>query len=419
MFGKKKSDVLVVGAGPVGLVAALTLARRGVRVRIIDEAWRPAAHTYGLALHPDALKLLRELDVVEPILQKAYRVNSLGLYGDTERRMQLDLGDLDESFPFLTVFPQSLLEELLTEALAKHHVKVQWNHQMAHMKSADDDVQVTIDRLEKDSVGYAVSDVAWVIAKSEEYQLPFVIGADGHRSLVRRQLKLDFPEVGKAQHFAVFEFTTDFDFEQEMRVVLNPTNSNVVWPLPDSRCRWSFELPDYNHPEQERQKNRLTVELGLARYPMLEEDDLRALLAERAPWFTGKIGDIEWRLVVRFERRLAEAFGASRVWLAGDAGHMTSPVGVQSMNIGLRKAHDLATLVADELEGKPGARVHLQEYGQQRLAEWRRIFGIEGGLGPSEMTPEWLHPYAGELVLALPASGAGLESLTRQLGLQG
>ena len=90
---------------------------------------------------------------------------------------------------------------------------------------------------------------------------------------------------------------------------------------------------------------------------------------------------------------------------------MTSPVGVQSMNVGLREAHDLATLVADELEGTPGSRVHLQEYGQQRLAEWRRIFGIEGGLFPSDMTPEWLRPYAGELVLALPASGAGLEPL--------
>lgn len=418
MFGKKKPDVLIVGAGPVGLVAAITLARRGVGVRIIDEAWRSTHHTYGLALHPDAMKLLKELEVIEPILQEAYRVNSLGLYGGTERRGQLDLAALDESFPFVAVFPQSLLEKLLTEALAQHHVKVNWHHRMARMETADDHVQVTIDRLETESAGYAVNRGTTVIAASKKFRLPFVIGADGHLSLVRRQLKLDFPEVGKAQHFAVFQFSTDFDLEQEMRVILNPTNANVIWPLPHGRCRWSFELPDYDHPEQERKKSPLMVQLGGSYYPMLQEDNLRALLAERAPWFTGEIGDMIWSLVVRFERRLAERFGSGRVWLAGDAGHMTSPVGVQSMNIGLREAHQLATLVADELEGKPGARDDLQAYGQQRLAEWRKLFGIEGGLAPSDSTPEWLRPYAGELVLALPGSGAGHDLLVRQLGLK-
>ena len=152
------------------------------------------------------------------------------------------------------------------------------------------------------------------------------------------------------------------------------------------------------------------VELDNVRYPMLEEDNLRLLLAERAPWFTGSIDDITWRLVVRFERRLVEGFGKSRVWLAGDAGHMTSPVGVQSMNIGLREAHELATLVADDLAGTPGMGARLNEYGQQRLAEWRRLFGIEGGLAPSDAAPEWVRSHASQLVLALPGSGAGLDS---------
>lgn len=65
---------------------------------------------------------------------------------------------------------------------------------------------------------------------------------------------------------------------------------------------------------------------------------------------------------------------------------MTSPVGVQSMNIGLREAHELATLVADDLAGKPGMGARLNEYGQQRLAEWRRLFGIEGGLAPIRLS---------------------------------
>lgn len=83
--------------------------------------------------------------------------------------------------------------------------------------------------------------------------------------------------------------------------------------LVGTSSRRRFELPDYDHPEQERQKNRLMVELDNVRYPMLKEDNLRMLLAERAPWFTGSIDDINWRLVVRFERRLGEGLGSSRV----------------------------------------------------------------------------------------------------------
>jgi 2-polyprenyl-6-methoxyphenol hydroxylase-like FAD-dependent oxidoreductase len=77
----------------------------------------------------------------------------MGQLAGTERRAQLDLAALDEAFPFVAVFRQGLLEGLLTEALAKHHVKVQWNHRMARMEPGDDHVDVTIDKLEKDQVG--------------------------------------------------------------------------------------------------------------------------------------------------------------------------------------------------------------------------------------------------------------------------
>ncbi|PIE19123.1 MAG: hypothetical protein CSA66_03135 [Proteobacteria bacterium] len=417
MFGKKKADALVVGAGPVGLLTALTLARRGVKVRIIDEAWRPAAHAYALALHPQALALLAELEVAGPILNEAYRVGGLALYAGAERKAQLKLGEGGE-YPLVPVFRQSLLEDLLAKALAKHKVKVEWNHRMARMMPKADHVEVTINKLDKESSGYAVSHTGWVVQNSKDFEVPYVIGTDGHRSLVRRRLGVDFPEVGHAQHFAVFEFTTDYDLEHEMRIVLNESDSNVVWPLPDGRVRWSFELSNYDHPDDIRTKNRLTIELGMDKYPMLEESHLRELLAHRAPWFTGKIEEIKWRLVVRFERRLTDAFGKGRVWLAGDAGHMTSPVGVQSMNIGMREAHTLANLVADSLAGKAGATKALQAYDSDRLKEWRAHFGITGGATAGSDTPGWLVPYAGELSRALPASGEPLAALLAQVGVK-
>ena len=418
MFGRKKPEVLVVGAGPVGLMAALTLARRGVRVQIIDEAWRPAAHAYALALHPGAMALLDRLGVAQAVREVAYPVRGLGLFRGAERRERLDLAGLDAATPYVAVFRQSLLEDLLTAELAKLDVKVEWNHRLARMVGRDEHVDVTINRLEKDSVGYAVGQTEWMVASAKDAEVPFVIGADGHRSLVRRRLEVGFPEVGRAQHFAVFEFSTDADLDHEMAVVLNEGDSNVVWPLPDGRVRWSFELPGYDHPEDDRHKNRLMVELAGAKYPMLDEDHLHELLATRAPWFKGRVSEVKWRLVVRFERRLADAFGVGRVWLAGDAGHMTSPVGVQSMNVGLAEAHELGVIMADALQGKVNAKTALDAYGAGRLAEWKRLFGKKGGYAATEATPAWLAPYAGELAAALPASGAGLDALLGQVGVR-
>jgi 2-polyprenyl-6-methoxyphenol hydroxylase-like FAD-dependent oxidoreductase len=86
---------------------------------------------------------------------------------------------------------------------------------------------------------------------------------------------------------------------------------------------------------------------GITRTPeRLYASDLCALLAQRAPWYRRAVERVDWGRVVRFERRLARRFGESRVWLAGDAAHGTSPLGAQSMNAGLSEAHDLVRGIA-------------------------------------------------------------------------
>ena len=416
MFGRKKPEVLVVGAGPVGLFAALTLAHRGVRVRIVDKEWRPAAHSYALALHARSLELFDDLNLLAPVLKQAYRVRSVGLYDDQQRRAELRLSDLSEDFSFLAVMRQDLLEDTLETALNDLGVKVQWNHQVSQIRPHADEVEVTIDKLETESVGYAVAHTEWRVVRSKTLNGPFVIGADGHHSSVRRALRIDFPEVAPAQHFAVFEFKTDADLEHEMRMVLTDDTANVLWPLPDGYCRWSFQVSDYDASPYSRRKDRFEIQLGGGRYPMLSEDQLHAFLGDRAPWFTGSVEDLRWRLLVRFEHRLAEAFAQGRVGLVGDAGHMTGPVGIQSMNVGLREARDLARVVAGILhDTQPLDR--LTDYHRQRTDEWRFLLGLDGGLQATETTEPWIAEQRKRLLPCLPTSGNDLSSLARQLGL--
>ena len=416
MFGKKKPEVLVVGAGPVGLLTALLLVRRGIRVQIVDKEWRTGAHSYALALHGSSLRLLAEIGLRDAILERACPIHRIGIYDGVQRRAEVQVST-DGLLPGLVVMPQDVLERVLEQALEQHGVRVDWNHAAGRFRAREEGVEVTIDKLVKESLGYAVAHTEWMIAKTIELHVPWVIGADGHRSQLRRSLELDFPEVGPAQHFAVFEFQSDADLQHELRLILADRTVNAVWPLPDGACRWSFELPDFSVPLGPRDKERNEVQIGSAQFPALTEDHLRLLLAQRAPWFQGSIDLIQWRMVVRFERRLTQAFGRQRMWLVGDAGHMTGPVGMQSMNVGFREARDLTGILASILcEG--GSVERLPAYHEERTAEWRSLLGLEGGLHAGAGTAPWLQQQRDRLLAGLPASGADLAAAARQLNLE-
>ena len=89
MFGMKEPEVLVVGAGPVGMFAALVLVKKGIRVTIADQQWRTGAHSYALALHPQSLRLLEEFGLASGILENAYPVRTIGLYDGATRQAEM------------------------------------------------------------------------------------------------------------------------------------------------------------------------------------------------------------------------------------------------------------------------------------------------------------------------------------------
>ena len=117
-------DVLIAGAGPVGLFAALRLARAGVRVQIVDAERDTAAKSYALALHPRSLALLDEVGVAGEVLRRGVRVRKVAFYDRSERRAEISLAELGGPFPEVVVLPQSVLEDLLVQRLHERHVRV-------------------------------------------------------------------------------------------------------------------------------------------------------------------------------------------------------------------------------------------------------------------------------------------------------
>jgi pentachlorophenol monooxygenase len=408
-----RTDVLVVGAGPTGLVAALQLSQAGLAVEVIDEEWRPAGHSYALALHPRSLALLDELGLAGQVAGAGRRVDAVDLYhgGHLEAALR---PEGPEGFRFLLALPQSALEDLLARRLAERGVAVRWSHRLARLEEGDDGVVARVHRLEKESAGYAVAHTEWVIDKELTLRARFVIGADGHRSLVRRALGTPFEEVARSQVFAVVECRGRSG--DEMRLVLDEATLSALWPLPDGRARWSFELDAPEVSSEDRFKSRLTTRIGERHFPHLDEARVRALVWERAPWFEAELGELGWSAEVRFERRLAASFGRGRVWLAGDAAHLTGPVGMQSMNAGLDEASDLVSRLLGVVRGGKGLAT-LESYGADRRSAWQFLLGRRGSLQAGERTPPFVAKNTARLLPCLPATGEDLVGLAGQLGL--
>ena len=139
-----------------------------------------------------------------------------------------------------------------------------------------------------------------------------------------------------------------------------------------------------------------------------------------APSFTGKIGDIDWRIVAQFEQRLARTFGQGSIWLCGDSARTTGPIGDQSINAGFAEALDLVSRIFQVRTGE--APDLLNQYGQEYLAEWKQFFEKEklvdcGGQVNPQVNP-WISANREHWVSNLPASGEELAQLLAQLGLR-
>ena len=159
------------------------------------------------------------------------------------------------------------------------------------------------------------------------------------------------------------------------------------------------------------------MQVGNQGYHVLESEMLAELINQRAPWFTSSIGRFRWRMIVRFEKRLAESFGKDRVWLAGDAGHLTGPIGMQSMNIGIHEGYTLANILADIIEGKESASA-LASYNTERQREWGSLIGLNLSLVEEGDTNAFIATYVDRLLGCLPCTIDSLQAFASALGVE-
>jgi 2-polyprenyl-6-methoxyphenol hydroxylase-like FAD-dependent oxidoreductase len=415
MKHRSETEVLVVGAGPVGMFAALQLIRAGIDVQIIDHADRTTSRSNACGLHPHSLALFSRAGLVEPVLQAGHRVDSVAFYDRVEEKAQVDFLRLPGEFPYALALSQSSLEKLLEAQLQeKGKSRIRWMHRLSKLDDSGDRVVATVEKLGVNAQGYVIPHMEQVVEHELEVSAAFVIGADGPDSETRTCLKIGCGTFGQSDAFTLCDFESATDLGNQARIVLDQDVLDAMWPISAHTGRWFSRTAPRNAPDDFPHKEH-------THFVMPEPESRRAEFEQsvqaRIPGAKLQMDEIDWLVDVPFTPRLANEFGRSRCWLAGDAAHQASPIGFHSLNVGLSEAVELTGKLKRILRDGESTGL-LQSYGRNRRREWELLFNFSRALRRSDDAEVWVRNNAPRLLSLLPASGEDLVLLSQQLGLE-
>jgi 2-polyprenyl-6-methoxyphenol hydroxylase-like FAD-dependent oxidoreductase len=338
------ADVLIVGAGPTGLMLANQLARRGVRPLIIDRHSGPAQQSRAIVVQARTMEIYSQLGLMERALGIGREVAGLNMWANGRKRARIPFGDIGRGlspFPYLLILGQDDNERIMGAKLNELGVEVQWNTELTALEQQPGHVEATV--RQPDGATRSLR-VAWVA------------GCDGSRSPVRELSGIGFPGAPYQHVFYVADTEVTGDMVPgELNVFLWNDGFHLVFPM-HGKDRWRL--------------------IGILPPALRERDDLT--FDELAPSIQRETGanlsfrKCDWISTYRIHHRAAEKFRDRRCFLLGDAAHIHSPAGAQGMNTGLQDAYNLGWKLALVVQGRADAAL-LESYEAERLPVARRL----------------------------------------------
>src|ERR1700752_3357317 len=333
----RDTEVLIVGAGPTGLVLALWLTRLGVRVRIVDETAEPGTTSRALAVHARTLEWYRQIGLADDIVARGRRMASINFWANGARVAHAELGDIGAGispFPYVLIFPQDEHERVLIDRLHDSGIDVERETEVVGFDEAAGRVRATLKRPE---------------GTTETCHADYIAGCDGAHSVVRQTLEIGFPG-GTYEHLF---YVADVDargaaMNGELHGALDETHFLAVFPL--------------------KQEGRARL-VGIARAGAdHQHDDLswEDVSPRVIAWVHVDVGRVHWFSTYRVHHRVADRFRKGRAFLLGDAAHIHSPVGGQGMNPGIGAAVNPAWKIAGVVNGRAD-RSLLDTYEPERV----------------------------------------------------
>ncbi|WP_101676340.1 FAD-dependent monooxygenase [Alloalcanivorax mobilis] len=354
MTGSRQPKVLIIGAGPTGLVLGINLLRSGVSCRLIEQRAEPQPWSRGLSLHARSLEILDAMNLLEPVRRESIAYHAIDIHGDGVRGdkpplLSLDLSELNTPFPELLCCPQNRLEAVLEERFRLLGGDI-WRG--AELLDFEQDGAGVRARVRREDGEVTVSAL-------------LMVGADGAHSRVRELLGLPFTGHGDdaRERFVLADLDWQTDLPRDrFHGFLLAGGTLMALPLPQG-WRLIATLDDLTEDEDEDEDAAAAGgETGGADVPDM------TLLHERLNEAFGEpqtLSEPHWISHFAIQRRLVSHYRRNRILLAGDACHVQSPIGAQGMNTGIADAFNLAWKLVLFCRGRGGGAL-LDSYHQER-----------------------------------------------------
>jgi len=341
-----KAQVLIVGAGPTGLLLAAGLARYGIIPRLIDQNSHPSKTSKAIGVFARTLEVFDDFGVAEAAIASGSIIQGFNLYDEGDRIAHISLNNQDSFIPKAISLPQSETEAILTRLLERLGVTVERSVSLTALEQVADGVTATLTHPDG----------------REEYCRPaWLIGCDGSKSTVRQSAGFKDNSTSIPATFALADVETDLPLSHhEAHALTTPKGVLLYFPLPpQNQWRIIVDLPpDSNLPEQ----------------PDLEF--IQQLAGERSP-FTPNFTHLLWSSKFRIRQRMVNQCRKGRVLVAGDALSSHSPVGGQGMNTALQDAYNLAWKLALVIRKEASTEL-LDSYEAERLPISKRLLTATG-----------------------------------------
>jgi len=381
-------EAVVVGAGPVGLVAACELARRGIRIRIIDKLAQPTTESRAIAIHSRSLDMFDRMGIVDDLVATGAKSTGMKMYSNGTELFHVEFDGVNSAFPWSLLTPQTETERVLSERLTSLGVAVERGTELTDLAQDHDGVVLSVRRSD---------------GSTETIATPWVIGADGSHSAARHLVGARLAGSFKGERFILGDCDADSDLDPaSMHTLFAPEGPVLFMPMRDGRARIMAEIHDAPGTPLNLQPT---------------QDDLQRILDQRVGGIT--ITNSHWLTCFEVHHGQVPAYRYGRVFLVGDAAHIHSPAGGQGMNTGMQDAFNLAWKLAAAIRGDGGQGL-LDSYHAERYPVAERVISFSSRLTTAATLRGGARVVRNAMMKVLgsmPAVGDRLAALVEEIGI--